>query len=54
MTETTAKKVDVSETNVAKLYDSMSEQDKRMIRAAAKMVTAMIVSLAQMQPPSGK
>jgi len=47
MTENTTRNIDISEENAVKLYNSLSEQDKRMVNAMANMISAMIVSLAQ-------
>lgn len=47
MTENTTRNIDISEVNAAKLYNSLSEQDKRMVNAMANMLSAMIVTLAQ-------
>ena len=45
--ENTTRNIDISEVNAAKLYNSLSEQDKRMVNAMANMLSAMIVTLAQ-------
>ena len=47
MNENTTRNIDISEVNAAKLYNSLSEQDKRMVNAMANMLSAMIVTLAQ-------